>query len=139
MLLTAVDKYGRVKEFFCEHRLLASFKGRQRPLGKFLTTRMVTSLVNAVPSDDSTTYDKAGDREYYKYQKEPEMGDFFQISTLPSGVEVEEFDEDFMVETPKDGRKFSCALLHDFFVKYGREAKTGDVSTSQAYIVLDGF
>lgn len=140
MLVNVVDpKHGRVKEYFCDHSLLASYVGKQRALGKFLTKAMVTSLVNAVPPNPSTTYDKAGDREHYQYKKEPSRGDFFRISTLASGVEVEESDEEFTIEPPKDGRKFVCALLHDFVLKYGRKAKTGDVTTSQAYIVVDSF
>lgn len=139
MLVTAVDRYGLVKDFFCDHSLLSEYEGRQRQLAKFLTMAKVNALVDAVPSGVFTTYDKKTDRKFYKYKKEPEGGDFFKRSTTSSGVEVEESDEEFVVQTPNDGRGFACALLHDFVVKYGRKAKTGDVSTSQAYIAVNNF
>lgn len=139
MLVTAVDQYGLVKDFLCAHPLLGEYEGRQRQLGKFLTMPKVKALVDAVPPSVSTTYDKKTDRKFYRYKKEPEGGDFYQRITLPSGVQVEESDEEFVVHTRNDGRVFICALLHDFVVKYGRKAKTGDVSTSQAYISVTHF
>lgn len=139
MMVTAVDKDGFVKDFICNHALLSEYEGRQRPLAKFLTMAKVKALVEAVPSNALTTHDKAVDRKFYRYKKEPEGGDFYKRTTLPSGVVMEEFDEEFVVHTPNDGRRFACALVHDFVVEYGRKANTGDVSTSQAYIAVERF
>lgn len=135
-MVTTVDRYGLVKEYICAHALLSEYEGRQRQLAKFLTMAKVKALVKALPPSASTTYDKTTDREFYKYKPEPEGGDFFQRTTTLSGVEVEESDEEFVVHPPNDGRRFACALVHDFVKMYGRKAKTGDVSTSQAYIAV---
>ena len=140
MLVIAFDPYGTVKEFICDHDLLSEYDGKQRPLAKFLTKSKVEALEEEVPPSVFTTYNKAWDRNSYKYKKEPKGGDFHKRTTLSSGVEVEESDsEEFAVDLPNDGRVFAQALLYDFVVKHGRKAKTADVSSSQAYISVKNF
>lgn len=139
MFVFVKDKYGTVKEFYCDHSLLHEYKGRQRPLAKFLTTGKVRQLEAAVPAGALTSYDKTGDKRHYRYRKEPDGGDFFKRFTTSNGVEVTESDEEFVVDVPKDGRWFACELLFDFIKKYGRPAKTGDVTTSQAWITVARF
>lgn len=139
MLLTAINKNGLVKEFFCDHALLSMYRGKQRPIGKFLTMAAVKALSDAVGTSVLTTHDKQTDRKDYRYKKEPVGGDFFKRYTNDKGVETTESDEEFVVNLPADGRRFACALLLDFVKEFGRKARTGDVTTSSAYIVVNSF
>lgn len=139
MLLTVVDEYGGFEELFCEHELLSRYKGKLRPLAKFVTMDMKRKLQEACPPAFGTKYHKVPGEMEYRYQKEPEKGDFHRFEKLDSGKIAELFDEEFQLDEPKDGRWYMCALLYDFVFKYGRKARTGDTPSSYAYIKVKSF
>lgn len=120
MLVVVTDDHGTLTELYCAHPLLSGFVGKQRPLAKFLTKSLVRKLQQCVPVDNHTTYNKKWDRKLYKHTAEPEHGDLD--------------DDDFAVGPFRDGRRFAQALLLDFVKEFGREAVTGDNTTSSASI-----
>lgn len=44
--------------------------------------------------------------------------------------------DDFRLMSYDDGRYFANQLMYDFAKEFGREARTGDVTSSTAYIVV---
>lgn len=135
--MIVVKEYAAFEEYFCDHPLLSEYEGKQRAMGKFLTDSKVAELKIAL-EDKYTTYDDTTDERFYKYAPEPKKGDFYRCTNDPvsGAILAEDFDEDFLIDIPKDGRKFVCALLLDLVTAYGRKALTGDKTTSTATIVI---
>ena len=116
-VINAVGNNVHVQEFYVDHPLLSGFEGKQRPQAMFLTDAMVVEMKKCLGTCNPKTHVKI--RETYRYTSEPEDGDV----------------DEFRIEPYDDGREFVNALVYDFVMEFGREAKTGDVTSSTAYII----
>ena len=122
MLIYTIDQTGSISERYCKHALFEGLEGKLRPMGKWVTMQMVRDLEALLPVKPWTKYDKVWDRAFYQYTDEPAAGDM-------NG------DDDFRIDEFEDGRYFVNALVLDFVKEFGREARTGDQTSSQAYIL----
>lgn len=117
-----VDEAGSLSEYYCKHALFEGLEGKLRPMGKWVTMQMVSDLEKLLPAQPLTKYDKVWDRALYKYMDERAAGDMKD-------------DVDFRIDDFEDGRYFVNALVLDFVEKFGRVSRTGDKTSSQAYII----
>ena len=122
MLVYTIDQAGSISESYCKHALFQGLEGRLRPMGKWVTMQMVSDFEELLPVKSWTNYDKVWDKNLYKYTDDPAVGDTND-------------EDDFMLDDFKDGRYFVNALVLDFVKEFGRDARTGDKTSCQAYII----
>lgn len=120
MLVYTIAQCGSLSERYCKHALFEGLEGKLRPMGKWVTMQMASDLMELLPVKPWTNYDKVWDRAFYQYTDEPAAGDI---------------NDDFRIDDFKDGRYFVNALVLDFVKEFGREARTGDKTSCQAYII----
>ena len=123
MLVLIVQNFHVFHEYYCSHPILSEYQGKLRAHGKFLAPEKIIEMKQALDGK-FTTFQDTNDEGKYKY-----VADF----VLQAGNE--EYDEDFVIEPPSDGRWFTGALIADFVKQFGRKAVPGDVFTSSATIV----
>lgn len=110
-------------EYYCSHPILSEYEGKQRAHGKFLTPEKITEMKQAL-GDKFTTFQDTKDEGEYNY-----------VADFVLKPEEDEYDEDFVIDPPRDGRWFTGALIGDFVKEFGRKAVPGDVFTSLATIM----
>ena len=114
MLLTVTDWFGTTETIFCDHRLLSTYRGKQK--SKWVSKSKAKALMRLVPPSEKTTYDKAWDTEI-----------FFGKRSATS--------RELYWNLEGDGRFFINALVLDFVKAFGRPSEEDDKVLSTAVVL----